>query len=164
VHSQFKHLLVLIILVIGLGNVGAQDKLLTSKVLPLQLEIEAAQAAIDACATKHVAVHAYVVDALGNIKLLLVGDGAHYDTVSGARRKAYTAAILGEPTIDIQRKLAANPGMAKQSDPNFLFLGGGIPVRAGGEVIGALSVGGGSPEQDAACAQAGLDKIAPYLQ
>jgi uncharacterized protein GlcG (DUF336 family) len=141
-----------------------QDKLLVEKVLPLRVEIEAAQTAIETCAAKHIAVHSYVVDALGNIKLLLVGDGARYDTVSGARRKAYTAAILGEPTIDIQKKLAANPGMPHPSDPMFLFLGGAVPIRVGGEVIGALSVGGGSPEQDAECAQAGLDKIQPYLQ
>jgi len=142
----------------------AQDKLINQKVLPLHVEVEAAQTAIEACAAKHVAVHAYVVDANDNVKLLLVGDGAHYDTVSGARRKAHTAVLLGRPTIELQKALAANPGLQFPADPMFLFLGGAVPIRAGGEVIGALSVGGGAPEQDAECAQAGLDKIQPYLQ
>jgi uncharacterized protein GlcG (DUF336 family) len=162
--SIIKNLALGVVLLSAFCLAGAQDKLLTEKVLPLSLEIMAAQTSIDACAAKHVAVHAYVVDALGNIKLLLVGDGAHYDTVSGARRKAYTAAILGEPTIELQRRLAADPSLKFPSDPMFLFLGGGVPIRAGGEVIGAISVGGGSPEQDAECVQAGLDKIRPYLQ
>ena len=160
---KLKQVVLPITLLIG-ASANAQDKLLIEKVLPLRVEVEAAQAAIDSCAAKHVAVHAYVVDRLGNIKLLLVGDGAHYDTVSGARRKAYTAAILGEPTIELQKRVAQNPSATPPSDPMFLFLGGGVPVRVGGEVIGALAVGGGSPEQDAECAQAGLDKIQPYLQ
>ena len=160
---KLKQVVLPITLLIG-AAINAQDKLLIEKVLPLRVEVQAAQAAIDSCAAKHVAVHAYVVDRLGNIKLLLVGDGAHYDTVSGARRKAYTAAILGEPTIDLQKKVEQNPSATPPSDPMFLFLGGGVPVRVGGEVIGALAVGGGSPEQDAECAQAGLDKIQPYLQ
>jgi uncharacterized protein GlcG (DUF336 family) len=163
-HFHLKRLMLPIALLAFHGVATPQSELLTEKALPLRVEIEAAQAAIDSCAAKHVAVHAYVVDALGNIKLLLVGDGAHHDTVSGARRKAYTAAILGEPTIDLQKKLAADPSLRFSSDPMFLFLGGGVPVRVDGEVIGALAVGGGSPEQDAECAQAGLEKIRPYLK
>jgi uncharacterized protein GlcG (DUF336 family) len=162
--GMMRSLALQVFFLLSLHLAGAQDKLLTEKVLPLSLEIMAAQTAIDTCAAKHVAVHSYVVDAFGNIKLLLVGDGAHYDTVSGARRKAYTAAVLGEPTIELQRRLASDPSLKFPSDPMFLFLGGGVPVRVGGEVIGAISVGGGSPEQDAECVQTGLDKITPYLQ
>jgi uncharacterized protein GlcG (DUF336 family) len=162
---QIKHLILPLVLLLALPcATKSQDKLLNERMLPLRVELEAAQVAIDTCGAKHVAVHVYVVDAFGNIMLLLVGDGAHYDTVSGARRKAYTAAILGEPTIEIQKRLAANPSLKPPADPMFLFLGGGVPIRAGGEVIGALAVGGGSPDQDAECAQAGLDKIRPYLQ
>jgi uncharacterized protein GlcG (DUF336 family) len=164
-HFGFKRLAMAALAILTTFNTTkAQDRLLVERVLPLRVEVEAAQAAIDSCATKHVAVHAYVVDRVGNIKLLLIGDGAHHDTVSGARRKAYTAAVLGKPTIEFQRELAVNPSLKLPTDPLFLFLGGGVPVRVGGEVIGALSVGGGSPEQDAECAQAGLDRIAPYLQ
>jgi uncharacterized protein GlcG (DUF336 family) len=159
-----RNLALPVVLLPALQLAGAQDKLLTEKVLPLSLEIEAAQTAIETCAAKHIAVHSYVVDALGNIKLLLVGDGAHYDTVSGARRKAYTAAILGEPTIELQKRLTADPSLKFPGDPMFLFLGGGVPIRVGSELIGALSVGGGTPEQDAECAQAGLERVQPSLR
>lgn len=38
----------------------------------------------------------------------------------------------------------------------FTLLGGGLPITTSGEVIGAIGVGGGSPDQDAQVAQAGL--------
>ncbi len=51
---------------------------------------------------------------------------------------------------------------------------GGLPIRAGKEVVGAIGVSGspgvaGSPpgsggDADAACAQAGIDHIAPKLK
>jgi uncharacterized protein GlcG (DUF336 family) len=160
---RWKHLGALLALM-GYGVAAvAQEQLLTRKELPLQVEIEAAHAAIDACAEQHVAVHVYVVDASGEIRLLLIADGAHWDTLSGARRKAYTAARTGEATIDLQKRSAAQGGRDTNPDQKMLLLGGGVPIRADGHLIGALAVGGGAPEQDAVCAQAGLDKIAAYL-
>lgn len=46
----------------------------------------------------------------------------------------------------------------------FLLLGGGLPIRAGNIVIGAIGVGGapGGPLDDQ-CAQAGIDKIKDRL-
>jgi len=46
----------------------------------------------------------------------------------------------------------------------MVFLGGAVPIKIGSEVIGVLSAGGGAPEQDAECAQAGVDIIQPYLK
>jgi glc operon protein GlcG len=38
---------------------------------------------------------------------------------------------------------------------------GGVPVRIGGEVVGAVGVSGGSSEQDRVIAQAGADVMGP---
>lgn len=62
---------------------------------------------------------------------------------------------------------------ASQSNPaaqnlgqidGFLLLGGGVPIRVGNIVIGAIGVGGapGGP-LDEVCAQAGVDKIKDKL-
>ena len=37
----------------------------------------------------------------------------------------------------------------------FTLLGGGVPLSAGGQVIGAIGVGGGTPAQDVTVAEAG---------
>ena len=163
-HIRLGHLALPLVLIAAPHAAQPQEKLLIRKELPLRVEIEAAQAAIDACAAKHVAIHVYVVDRDDNVKLLLIGDGAHWDTLTGARRKAHTAVTLGVPTIEMAKKLAADPNTPVPNDPQLVFLGGGVPIRVGGELIGALSVGGGAPEQDAVCAQQGVDKIQPYLQ
>jgi uncharacterized protein GlcG (DUF336 family) len=42
----------------------------------------------------------------------------------------------------------------------ILMLGGGLPIEIGGEVVGAIGVGGApGAHLDDACAQAGLDSI-----
>ena len=49
--------------------------------------------------------------------------------------------------------------------PGFLLLGGGVPVRAGDEVIGAVGVGGApGGHLDEECANAGLQAIAGKLR
>jgi len=137
------------------------DELLTEKVLPLSLEVEAAQAAIQACAAKQFHISVAIVDAYGNTKLELVSDGGNFTTLDSARRKAYTAVMMRQPTATLQQNIAANPGAPPPGDgnPMFLFLAGGIPIRVGTEVVGAIGVGGAASQQDALCAQAGLDKI-----
>ncbi|MDP9398442.1 MAG: ankyrin repeat domain-containing protein, partial [Actinomycetota bacterium] len=41
----------------------------------------------------------------------------------------------------------------------FTLLGGGLPITNGGQVVGTIGVGGGSPEQDVQVAEAGLDAL-----
>lgn len=48
--------------------------------------------------------------------------------------------------------------------PGFLLLGGGVPIKAGNEVIGALGVGGApGGHLDEQCANAALDKVVGAL-
>lgn len=54
-----------------------------------------------------------------------------------------------------------NPGAANLVHvPGFLLLGGGVPIKAGNEVIGAVGVGGApGGHLDEQCAMAALDKV-----
>ena len=48
---------------------------------------------------------------------------------------------------------------------SILILGGGLPIKAGDEVIGGIGVGGApGGDKDGSCAQAGLDAIAAGLR
>ena len=49
--------------------------------------------------------------------------------------------------------------------PGFLLLGGGVPIKAGNEVIGAVGIGGApGGHLDEQCALAALDKIKDALK
>jgi uncharacterized protein GlcG (DUF336 family) len=49
--------------------------------------------------------------------------------------------------------------------PHLLLLGGGIVIKVGDEVVGALAVSGApGGDNDALCAKAGLDKIRDRLK
>jgi uncharacterized protein GlcG (DUF336 family) len=149
------------------GQTATADEglLLTARVLPLKLATDAAQAAIAACAARQFHISVVVVDAYGNVKLMMLSDGSIFTTADSARRKAYTAVMMRQATADIERRIAANPGAPPPGDGNssFLFLAGGIPIRAQSEVIGAIGVGGAASQTDAECAQAGIDKIQSFL-
>jgi uncharacterized protein GlcG (DUF336 family) len=46
-----------------------------------------------------------------------------------------------------------------------LLLGGGLPIKIGDEVVGAIGAAGApGADKDEACAKAGLDKIADRLK
>ena len=59
-----------------------------------------------------------------------------------------------------------NAGAANLKDiPGFLLLGGGVPVKVGNEVIGAVGVGGApGGHLDEQCAVAGIAKVADLLK
>lgn len=157
----FNSLLIIFSLVPAVNAGAADDGLITvtKRQLTQRLELEAAQAALDFCTAAKVTAHVVIADARGDMRLLLISDGGRNDTLDGARRKAYTAAKMGRPTQTIAEQIAANPKMLLPPDSMMLYLPGAIPIKVGSEVIGAISVGGAAPEQDAKCAQAGLDKI-----
>lgn len=49
--------------------------------------------------------------------------------------------------------------------PALLVLGGGVPIRAGDEVIGAVGVGGApSGQLDKECATAGIERVRDRLK
>ena len=81
-----------------------------------------------------------------------------------ARRKAYTARMFRMSTLDFQKR-TEDPGYAAQRDiTDILALGGGVPINAGTETIGAIASSGSTQEQDDACAKAGVARVADMLK
>jgi uncharacterized protein GlcG (DUF336 family) len=137
----------------------------TFKILPAALAVEAAQAAIAACKTQGYNISVAIVDRAGNLKLLLVGDGAGALTRSLSRRKAYTAAMRRISTGELAKQLAA-PGAFNPTlyDTQLVAVLGGVPIKVGDETIGAIGVSGApGGDKDEACANAGIDKISDRL-
>ncbi len=120
-----------------------------------------AQGAVEACAAKGFNVAAVVVDRAGVVRVMLRADRAGPHTPEAARAKAYTAASLRNATAAVAEAVEKNPMQRNLGQiPGFLLLGGGVPARAGDEVIGAVGVGGApTGQQDDECARAGLEKV-----
>lgn len=140
--------------------------LVTERNIAAHLAAEAAAAAVEACAGRGWRVSAAVVDRSGVLKALLRGDGAAPHTVDSARGKAYTAATLRNTTSALQEAVRTNPGASQlPAIPGLLILGGGIPLRVGEEVVGAIGVGGApAGNLDDQCAEAGIARIRDRLQ
>lgn len=143
------------------------DELLRQTVLPATLAAEAVAAAVEACSRENQHVSAAVVDQGGNLRALLRGDGAGPHTVDSSARKAYTASTLRASTLELARRVADHPELAdlRRMNERILLLGGGLPIKAGEEVIGGIGVGGTpSEEMDERCARAGLERIQDRLR
>lgn len=101
-----------------------------------------------------------ISDESGNLIAFERMDGAKILSVTLANDKAMTAAISKRGTHEYNE--ASHPGNLTFGiytclDGRFCIVGGGLPVFAGDQVVGGIGCSGGPPDQDMACAQAGLD-------
>lgn len=131
------------------------------------LALEAAQTAVSTCLASGYKVSASVLDSAGVVRVIYADDGARGGAIDSATRKAFTvttfkassAAVAGQAASDaaLQAKIAA--------DPKLFARAGGLPLMVGGELVGAIGVGGApGGEKDEVCAQAGIDKIKARLK
>lgn len=144
---------------------GLGQGVVTERNISAGLAAEAVAAAVEACAGRGFRVSAAVVDRSGVLKALLRADGAGPHTVASAQAKAYTAVSMRANTSQILETVRTNPGAARLVDiQGFLIVGGGMPIRVGDEVVGAIGVGG-SPggHLDDQCAEAGIARIRERL-
>lgn len=138
----------------------------TEKALSLELANQIASATVSACSANGHAVTATVVDRAGNVRALQRADHAGPHTLEASRLKAYTSASARGNTLAMMEAAQKNPAAANLRDiPGFLLLGGGVPVRAGTEVIGAVGVGGApGGHLDEQCALTALEQVKAALQ
>ena len=105
------------------------------------------------------AMYVVVVDVCGDEKASRRMDGNGAASVVLAPLKARTAAAFRTATASLAAGVTDPARIASFTTAGFSLLGGGVPILHQGGVIGAVGVGGGSPEQDALVAQAGVDAL-----
>ncbi|MEB0047922.1 MULTISPECIES: heme-binding protein [unclassified Pseudomonas] len=95
-----------------------------------------------------------VLDRGGNLLVTLRADGIGPHNTVASQRKAYTALSTKTPTRLFAQRARSNPETANLNTLHeLLLLGGGVPLFAGDELVGALGVAGsGGGEQDENCA------------
>lgn len=118
--------------------------------LTLQAAQEMAERVQAKAATLNKQVTVAVVDANGELVLLLRGDGVGPHNSEAARRKAYTALSTKTATLLLGRTAKSSPDTENLNTlPELLLLGGGVPLWYNGHVLGGVGVaGGGGPEAD----------------
>ncbi len=157
----FKSLLIgisALILCAASTHILAQD-FPSQKVLSLELSTQAAMAAIKKCHDDGFKVSVAIVDQSGLLKVQLKADGAGPHTLDSSRRKAYTANSLRDSTHKFAILVTQKPELQSLSrmNENILLLGGGFPIKIGGEVVGGIGVGGAPGiEYDEVCASTAL--------
>jgi uncharacterized protein GlcG (DUF336 family) len=137
--------------------------LLTERSLSLDAAHELASTALERCRADGYKVTITVLNRHARPVVVLSDDGVNPHTIENSERKAYTAFTTQTPSGEVGKR--AQPGLS-----GFLLLDkispleGGLPVFAGKELVGAVGISGApGGDKDAACGQAGIDKIAKRL-
>jgi len=152
---------------------GAQA-LLTERTLAVVPANEAAMTALEQCRKEGHRVTVTVLDHAGRTKVMVRDDGANPHTVQHSLNKAYTALTFRISSGEYGKRAAS----AFPASSGALHLekiataAGGLPIRAGKDLVGAIGVSGsaGTPggppggATDEKCAQAGIERIDKQLK
>ena len=119
-----------------------------------------AMAAAEACATQNNwGVVIAIVDSGANLVMLHRLDNAQLSSVRIAEQKARTAAEFRRPTKVFEDAVAGGGVGLRVLTFGASVAEGGVPIIAGGKVVGAIGVSGVQSHQDAQVAQAGADAL-----
>ena len=100
-----------------------------------------------------------VVDEGNNLLAFARMPGAWLGSIDIAQSKAFTARAFDMPTRDLGK--ASQPGeplfgIHASNHGKIIIFAGGIPLKDGDKVVGAIGVSGGTVEQDQEVAEAGV--------
>jgi uncharacterized protein GlcG (DUF336 family) len=126
--------------------------------------------ALYACHEKGFQVSITIIDRFGLVRASFRDENAGLHTLENSQRKAYTAVTFRMPSAEFAKRGVTDPSRAPQQNlSGVIALGGGLPIVAGNEVIGAIGVSG-SPggsvvgSNDEYCGNAGIARVADRLR
>jgi uncharacterized protein GlcG (DUF336 family) len=161
---KLKSLVAMAVAAVLSSSISAQG-VITEKNLSLSMAQAIANGAIEKCQQLGYKTSVTVVNRAGFAIVMLHGDGANLHTSESSDRKAYTARTFRAPSADLERRAHNNESVAlgQKAYTRVIALAGGLPIKVGDDVIGAVGVSG-TPGKDDVCAQAGIDKVADQLK
>jgi len=162
-----------VLLGVGLFILGSIQPLLaanedapyiSARFLTAPIAVKIASATEAACRKKGYQVSVAVVDRYGNLLAFARDPLAGSHTITISQYKAFTAATFQGATIDLTKRLAFLKGTPKLS-----LVGGGVPVKLGGYMYGAVGVSGAPGKKipgdvDHACAMAGVEAVREAIE
>jgi uncharacterized protein GlcG (DUF336 family) len=99
-----------------------------------------------------------VVEPTGDLVAFEKIDGTQYGSVQVAQDKARTAALFRRASREFAEGLQTG-SLGALSLRGVTAVEGGVPIVAGGRIVGAIGVSGGSSAQDGVVARAGADAL-----
>lgn len=154
----------ILVSIIASGTAVAEDEAqatVTLKRLSMETALTIAKGAIKTCREQGIQIGVTVVDRDGTVQVALRDTIAAPITLPISRQKAFTAVNFN----------AATSAMGERADTpigridGLLMVAGGLPVQAGGQLLGGVGVSGApSGKTDEACAQAGVDLVLDDLE
>jgi uncharacterized protein GlcG (DUF336 family) len=100
-----------------------------------------------------------VADAGGNLVAHVRMDGAWIGSIDISIKKAWTSRAFDIATKDLAEHSQPEKqffGIHASNNGRVMIFAGGIPLKKGETIVGAIGVSGGSGEQDHAVAEAGV--------
>jgi uncharacterized protein GlcG (DUF336 family) len=149
-----------------LATPASAQGLITVRDLSYDMALVMATTAIEQCRSRGFKIGVSVVDRGGHVLVTLRDHGSAHHTVELAQRKAYTSRVFRQTTRAFSQRLLDSPisrGLGTTS--GVIATLGGLPIKVGDETIGGIGVSGApGGENDEACAQAGIDRVAEQLK
>jgi uncharacterized protein GlcG (DUF336 family) len=109
-----------------------------------------------------------VIDSAGTMKAFLRDDKTGPHTVTLAQDKAFTALTLASrfaTSATFATARNSTLGSPMTNIRGVVGVGGGVPIKYHGEVIGAVASSGAvGGDKDELCSQAGIDAVADQLK
>jgi len=161
---SFAQLVTTALLLFAGPSLSKAQGLLTQNALSEQAALAVAQGALDKCHADGYHISVVVLDASGLIKVQVRGDGTGPHTFEHGRRKAYTALTFKRTSAETAKAWASSPTPVPVIE-GTVGAAGGVPIKAGNDVIGAIGVSGApGGDKDEACAYAGIARIQDLLK
>lgn len=164
--KRFHSLSVVTAVAVVCASVAQAQAVRTERNISLALANEIAGATVAACSANGYNVAATVVDRAGTVRAVQRADNAGPHTLGASQQKAFTSASAKNTTLAMMENVQKNPAAATLVHiPGFLLVGGGVPIKVGNEVIGAVGVGGApGGHLDEQCAMTAIDKVKDQLK
>jgi uncharacterized protein GlcG (DUF336 family) len=147
-----------------LSSTAFAQGLPSQKMLTIDLAQTIAQEAMARCRADGYKVTVTVVDSANLVKVLMRDDGAARATIEIGRMKDNSVMGFGRASGP-PANLPPGAPVPAPILPGTINAMGGVPIKVGDQLIGAVSVSGApGGDKDAACANAGLAKVAEKLK
>lgn len=149
---------------LAFGSAASAQNVVNEATLSTDAALQVATAALAQCRSDGQKVTISVVDHAGREKVRVRDDGAAPHTEVHSFRKAYTAATYRMPSAEYAKRVTELRAFGPVLLPNITTAAGGVPIRSGDRVLGAIGISGtpgsaGGGEHDAKCAEAGIAKV-----
>jgi uncharacterized protein GlcG (DUF336 family) len=148
--------------------VTGEKGIVTTHEISLDMAEKIAHAGIEACRKMGFHTTMVVIDSGGTMKAFLRDDKTGPHTVSLAQDKAFTALTLASrfaTSATFATARNSTLGSPMTNIRGVVGVGGGVPIKYHGDVIGAVASSGAvGGDKDELCSQAGIDAVADQLK